>query len=116
LRRQLPAGCEIWTALSVGRQALAGRGGDRLLFDNESGGSGRTFDWRLVAKHPGLDRAIVAGGIHAGNARAARSLGGYAIDVGSGVDSSPGVKSAEKIRALFAALRPPSRQVLSACA
>ena len=86
------------------------------MFDNGDGGSGQAFDWRLVAKHAELNRAIVAGGINPANARAAQGLGGYAIDVGSAVETSPGIKSAEKIRALFAALRPQSRQALRACA
>ena len=116
LRRELPSGCEIWTALSVGREPLAGRGGDRILFDNGQGGSGRTFDWGLVRRHPELPRAVVAGGIGAHNARAARELGGYAIDVGSALDAAPGRKSPDKVAALFEALRTPSRQPLSLCA
>jgi phosphoribosylanthranilate isomerase len=43
-------------------------------------------------------------------------LGAYAIDVGSRVESAPGVKSADKIRSLFDALRPSCRQELRACA
>ena len=116
LRRQLPLACEVWTALSVGRQALTGRGGDRLLFDNGSGGTGQSFDWRIIDHHPGLPRAIVAGGIGPANARAAQRLGAYAIDLCSGVESAPGIKSADKIAALFDALRPSARQRLSACA
>ena len=116
LRRDLPASCEIWTALSVGREPLESRGGDRLLFDNESGGSGRSFDWALVQTHPELPQAILAGGIGAHNARAARRLGAYAIDVGSSLDVKPGRKSLDKIAALFEALRPASRRRLRACA
>ena len=116
LRSQLQPDCEIWTALSVGRDRRLGRGGDRTLFDNGSGGTGRTFDWRLVENHPQLARAIVAGGIGPDNARSAQRLGAYAIDVGSAADASPGTKSPEKIAALFEALRPVSRQRLSACA
>ena len=115
LRRQLPH-CEIWTAVSVGREPLTGRGGDRLVFDNANGGSGHNFDWSLVRGHAELQRAVVAGGIGPGNARAARELGGYGIDVGSGVDLRPGLKSPEKIGALFEALRPVSRQRLRQCA
>ena len=63
LRRELPADCEIWTAVNVGREPLTSRGGDRLLFDNGDGGSGRTFDWSLVEGHPSLAQAVVAGGI-----------------------------------------------------
>jgi indole-3-glycerol phosphate synthase/phosphoribosylanthranilate isomerase len=116
LRRELPPACEIWTAVSVGRQPLASRGGDRLVFDNDSGGSGRSFDWALVRRHPELGSAIVAGGLGAHNASAARNLGAYAIDIGSSVDARPGQKSPDKIAALFEALRPSSRNRLRACA
>jgi indole-3-glycerol phosphate synthase/phosphoribosylanthranilate isomerase len=116
LRRELPAACEIWTALSVGREALNGRGGDRLVFDNADGGSGRSFDWSLVKQHPGLSRALVAGGIGPSNARAARALGAYALDVGSSLDTRPGRKSPEKVAALFEALRPTSSQRFRQCA
>jgi len=116
LRRELPASCEIWTALGVGRDPLDGRGGDRIVFDNGSGGTGRSFDWSLVKGHPELARAIVAGGIGPHNAAAARRLGAYAIDVGSSVDLRPGLKSAGRIADLFEALRPRSRQPLRECA
>jgi indole-3-glycerol phosphate synthase/phosphoribosylanthranilate isomerase len=116
LRRRLPQSCEIWTALSVGRDSLATRGGDRILFDNADGGTGRTFDWSLVKDHLELPRALVAGGIGPDNAPAAAALGAYAIDVGSAVDERPGVKSPEKIAALFDALRPTSREPVTACA
>jgi len=116
LRRELHGNCEIWTALSVGREPLLKRGGDRLVFDNAEGGSGRTFDWRMVELHGELPRGIVAGGIGAHNAAKARSLGAYAIDVGSSLDVRPGRKSPEKIAALFEALRPQSRQRLRVCA
>ncbi len=116
LRRELPETCEIWTALSVGREPLTGRGGDRLVFDNGCGGSGRTFDWSVVRGHPHLSQAVIAGGIGPHNARAAQRFGAYAIDVGSGVDLGPGRKSAEKIRDLFEALRPHSRARMLACA
>jgi indole-3-glycerol phosphate synthase/phosphoribosylanthranilate isomerase len=116
LRRQLPPGCEIWTALSVGREPLAGRGGDRLVFDNADGGSGHAFDWGLVERHPDLENALIAGGIGPHNACAARELGAYAIDVGSALDLYPGRKSPEKIESLFDALRSPSKEQLRECA
>jgi indole-3-glycerol phosphate synthase/phosphoribosylanthranilate isomerase len=116
LRRELPEACEVWTAVSVGRDPPVSRGGDRTLFDNGHGGSGRTFDWSVVKDHPDLSKAIVAGGIGPHNGRAAQKLGAYAIDVGSSVDERPGRKSQEKIAALFEALRPLSRQELRACA
>jgi indole-3-glycerol phosphate synthase/phosphoribosylanthranilate isomerase len=116
LRRQLHSSCEIWTAVSVGRKPLAGRGGDRILFDNGSGGTGRTFDWGLVRGHPDLPKAIVAGGIGPDNVRTAAALGAFAIDVGSALDVVPGLKSPVKTRALFEALRPPCRESFRLCA
>jgi len=95
---------------------LVRRGGDRILFDNADGGSGRAFDWSMIDDNPDLPRALVAGGIGPANANAAQTLGAYAIDVGSAVDASPGRKSPEKISALFEALRPASRQRLRECA
>jgi indole-3-glycerol phosphate synthase/phosphoribosylanthranilate isomerase len=116
LRRGLPPACEIWRAVSVGREALPERGGDRLVFDNGDGGSGRPFDWSLIENHPELGRAVLAGGIGPDNAARGQRVGAYAIDVGSAVDERPGRKSAEKIRALFEALRPASRERVRECA
>jgi indole-3-glycerol phosphate synthase/phosphoribosylanthranilate isomerase len=115
LRRSLPEDCEIWSAVDASAD-IGPRGGDRLLFDNGAGGSGQCFDWRRVADHPQLGQAILAGGIGPANARAAAAVGAFAIDVGSGVDERPGLKSAEKIARLFDALRPASRQELAQCA
>ena len=116
LRRELSETCEIWTALSVGRDALTSRGGDRLLFDNGDGGSGRSFDWSQIIGRSDLQRSLVAGGIGPDNADAARALGAYAIDIGSAVDQRPGKKSPQKIAALFDTLRPASLRRLRQCA
>ncbi|HET7707911.1 MAG TPA: bifunctional indole-3-glycerol-phosphate synthase TrpC/phosphoribosylanthranilate isomerase TrpF [Sphingomicrobium sp.] len=116
LRRLIPADCELWSAVAVGRDDLAVSCGDRLLFDNGDGGTGRRFDWSLIRGHPDLARSLVAGGIGSANARSAQALGAYAIDVGSAVDDVPGAKSPAKITALFDALRPAGRNELRQCA
>lgn len=117
LARQLLPECEIWKAMAVGTSAPAAfEAADRLLFDNESGGTGQTFDWSAVADHARLAESFLAGGICPANAAAAAALGAYAIDVGSGVDARPGTKSPQKIMALFDSLRAPSRQELALCA
>jgi indole-3-glycerol phosphate synthase / phosphoribosylanthranilate isomerase len=117
LARKLPPGCEMWKAVRVdGAMPDAFDAADRLLFDSGNGGTGRAFDWSLIRDHPALGAALVAGGIGLHNARAAQQLGAYAIDAGSSLDESRGRKSAQKIGALFVALRAPSRQRLRACA
>jgi indole-3-glycerol phosphate synthase / phosphoribosylanthranilate isomerase len=114
LRPRLPRDCEIWAAGPVGRTVAAARpGADRTLFDTcvngRSGGTGRAFDWSRIAGRPDLGRALIAGGLSPGNARAAARVGAYALDVGSGVEMAPGRKDAGKLSALFEALRPPAR-------
>jgi indole-3-glycerol phosphate synthase/phosphoribosylanthranilate isomerase len=115
LRRSLPEDCEIWSAVDASGE-IALRGGDRLLFDNGDGGSGKALDWNRVADHPRLGQAILAGGIGPANVRRAIKAGTYAIDVGSAVDEQPGAKSPERIAALFDALRPQARRELAQCA
>jgi indole-3-glycerol phosphate synthase / phosphoribosylanthranilate isomerase len=107
LRRSLPDGCEVWKAVAPdGAEPAA----DRLLFDNGAGGTGQSFDWSQVGGRPELSRSLIAGGIGPQNAREAAALGSWGLDVGSAVDERPGLKSPDKIAALFDALRPTSRQ------
>jgi indole-3-glycerol phosphate synthase/phosphoribosylanthranilate isomerase len=101
---------EIWAACAVGDGAEPEReGADRILYDTrangQSGGTGRVFDWSKIAGRPHLSKAFLAGGIRPGNARDAQRVGAYGIDVSSGVEAAPGVKDAEKAKALFDSLR-----------
>lgn len=69
------------------------------------GGTGRTIDWTQAAAAAKLRPIILSGGLHADNVRAAVDVvQPYAVDVSSGVESSPGVKDPDKLRALFGAL------------
>lgn len=68
------------------------------------GGAGATFDWGRVP----LRRAkplILAGGLRAENVGdAIRRLRPYAVDVSSGVEESPGIKSSTRIQQFIAAV------------
>jgi phosphoribosylanthranilate isomerase len=81
-----------------------------LLFDTHdaqrSGGTGRTFDWSLLARVPRSKPFFLAGGITPDNvADAIRAVRPDAIDVASGVESAPGVKDQAKLRKLFDRVR-----------
>lgn len=69
------------------------------------GGSGEAFDWTRFPRD--LHRPLVlAGGLDAGNvAQAIASVRPYAVDVSSGIESAPGIKDAERMRAFAAAVR-----------
>src|SRR5262245_51390341 len=70
------------------------------------GGTGRTIDWTIAAGVARLRPVILSGGLSADNVISAlEAVNPYAIDVSSGVESSPGVKDAAKLRGLFEALR-----------
>jgi phosphoribosylanthranilate isomerase len=69
------------------------------------GGTGKSFDWRLAREAKKHGRIILAGGITPDNvADAVRIVDPYAVDVNSGVESSPGKKDHLKINQLFIAL------------
>lgn len=64
---------------------------DALLFEGGTPGSGTSYDYSSIP----LDcccRPIIAGGLNPDNLESAKSLNPYALDVSSGVESSPGKK------------------------
>ncbi len=69
------------------------------------GGSGQTVDWPGAAALAARRRVILAGGLRPENVAAAiQQVRPFAVDVSSGVESAPGVKDAERLRAFFAAV------------
>lgn len=85
-------------------------GAEMFLFDTfeerRAGGTGRRFDWSLLAMYPRTKPFLIAGGLTPDNIAAAISLvRPDAIDVASGVESEPGVKDHEKLGQLFQRVR-----------
>jgi phosphoribosylanthranilate isomerase len=72
----------------------------------EYGGTGQPAPWRLLADfRPGVP-LILAGGLTPDNvAEAVRIVRPYAVDVASGVESSPGRKDPEKMRRFIDTVR-----------
>lgn len=66
------------------------------------GGNGLAFDWRLIEGRDWAGPWMLAGGLDPDNvATAVRLTGAAQVDVSSGVESAPGVKDIEKIRAFM---------------
>jgi phosphoribosylanthranilate isomerase len=86
---------------------------DRILFDARApkdatrpGGLGAPFDWHLLENLDLKLPYMVSGGLHAENvAEALRVTGAGGADVSSGVESAPGVKDPELIKAFIRAAR-----------
>lgn len=70
--------------------------------DGALGGTGKTFDWNIAVAAKAYGRVILAGGLNPENiAEAVRKVQPYAVDINSGVESSPGKKDKHKLRQLF---------------
>lgn len=108
-----PAGPAVWQTVGVGRddlEAALSWPGDVLHFDSavagRTGGTGTPFDWSRI-RTLGVRRPfVVAGGLRAANVQGAiRAAHPFAVDTASGVESSPGIKSAAQIAAFVEEVR-----------
>jgi phosphoribosylanthranilate isomerase len=70
------------------------------------GGTGTTVDWTRAATVARQRPIVLAGGLTPENVgEAIARVRPWGVDVASGVESSPGVKSADRLRAFFASVR-----------
>ena len=78
----------------------------RMLCEGRVSGSGQIPDWQQAAELARRAEVILAGGLNPGNvAEAIRRVQPFGVDVSSGVEQSPGVKSIQKIEQFVAAAR-----------
>lgn len=86
---------------------------DMLMFDakppanaDRTGGHGVAFDWQLLRSRTISRPWFLAGGLNTENiARAIAASNAPGVDVSSGVETAPGVKSPEMIQSFIAAAR-----------
>lgn len=77
---------------------------DAFLFDAYSpdayGGTGENFSWDVLSSRKLENKfVILSGGLNSGNVREAiQAVNPYAVDVSSGVESSPGIKDHLKLK------------------
>jgi phosphoribosylanthranilate isomerase len=77
-----------------------------FVYEGQSSGAGETVDWVRAAALSKKGRMVLAGGLNSGNvARAIGEVRPWGVDVSSGVESSSGIKEAEKIRQFIVAVR-----------
>lgn len=76
------------------------------LFDTADasgrGGTGKSFDWKLLDGLQGHRPFLLSGGLDPGNvADAIRRVRPDGVDVASGIEASPGIKDHDKLRAFM---------------
>jgi len=102
-------GCRVIRAFTIrsGADVLdAGRFHvDYHLFDTRTiGGTGETWDWKLARQRLGSIPLIASGGLTPENVgEAIAAIDPWGVDVASGVESAPGIKDPDKVRAFLAA-------------
>lgn len=70
--------------------------------EGQKGGTGEIFDWTLVEKLKLQRPVILAGGLRPENVvEAIRMVRPFAVDVNSGIETSPGIKDHKKLRAFI---------------
>jgi phosphoribosylanthranilate isomerase len=116
---QSSLGVKVMKALSVSASADLERASryaaaaDRLLLDakppkgaDRPGGHGRPFDWTLLRGFAAPVPYLLSGGLTPQNVEeAVRISGAPGVDVSSGVETAPGRKDPDLIRAFIAAAR-----------
>ena len=113
-RRPVMKAIRVGSAADVGAVERYLAAADRLLFDAQPprrpgalpGGNGEPFDWTLLAGRSWPLPWMLSGGLTIDNvAEAVRITGAPALDVSSGVETSPGIKDVGLIRNFIAATR-----------
>lgn len=110
LKPKLAEHVKIWKAHNPSKATLPNLVGiDRWLLDSSTqavaGGTGQTFDWQSIKQQQLNIPFMLAGGINPDNALEAAQQGAIGLDLNSGVESQPGIKSAEKLNAAFSVLK-----------
>jgi phosphoribosylanthranilate isomerase len=84
---------------------------DYFLFDTKTdthGGSGKTFDWRILDKYDLNTPFFLSGGLSLDNLEEVNAIDHpqfYGVDLNSKFETSPGVKDIEKLKKAFYMLK-----------
>jgi phosphoribosylanthranilate isomerase len=104
-RLRLPAALETLAVVREGG-ALPPSLPSRLLFEGPASGSGTVSDWGVAAALARRTQLVLAGGLNALNVAAAIArVQPFGVDVSSGVEERPGIKSPAAIVSFVEAVR-----------
>lgn len=95
-----------WPVIREGTTSENGALPNTFVYEGKTSGKGETVDWSLAASLAARSRLVLAGGLTRDNvAEAIRQVRPWGIDVSSAVESSPGDKDPELIRAFIDTVR-----------
>jgi phosphoribosylanthranilate isomerase len=102
---RLPAALEVLPVMRAG-DAAPRKLPQRILFEGPVSGTGIAADWQAAQALARRTQLVLAGGLRRGNVAAAiAAVRPFGVDVSSGVEARPGVKSSLAIVQFVAAVR-----------
>jgi phosphoribosylanthranilate isomerase len=111
LRLRFPATLEVLPVVRAG-SAEPNPLPKRVLFEGPVSGIGMPTDWTAASRLARRTEVILAGGLSPENvATAIAAVRPFGIDVSSGVESAPGIKSPEKIASFVRSARAAARSL-----
>ena len=101
---RLPPALELLPVVRTGERAA--QLPPRILFEGAASGSGTRSDWNAARRLALRTQLVLAGGLDCANvAEAIAAISPFGVDVSSGVEARPGVKSPLRIMQFIAAAR-----------
>ncbi|TYK65513.1 bifunctional indole-3-glycerol-phosphate synthase TrpC/phosphoribosylanthranilate isomerase TrpF [Colwellia echini] len=103
--------CQVWQASPVVQTVpLLNSSVKHHVLDGQSPGSGQSFDWQVLSEsEQDLSQSFLAGGLNNDNIEQAieqlTHVDLFGLDLNSGVEESPGIKSSEKLNQVFSQIR-----------
>ena len=103
--------CQVWQAKSVHDTVpFLSAGVTHHILDGKSPGSGEPFNWQILNNsEQDLSNSLLAGGLNIKNINLAlEQLNNndlFGLDINSGVETNPGIKSSEKLNQVFSQIR-----------
>jgi len=103
--------CQIWQASPVAQSVPSlNQAVNHHVLDGQSPGSGESFNWQVLAlSEQNLSKSFLAGGLNNDNIGQAieqlTHVDLFGLDLNSGVEDSPGIKSSEKLAQVFSQIR-----------
>ncbi len=103
---EVPDDITKWPVIREGKVLGNGDLPGTFVYEGVESGQGATVDWSIAGKLAERARLILAGGLGPENvADAIRQVGPFGVDVSSAVESAPGAKDPDLIRAFIEAVR-----------
>ena len=103
---EVPEEIERWPVVREGEEAWLPTPAGTFVYEGRRSGQGEVVDWAMAAELAKRGRMILAGGLSEDNvAEAIATVHPFGVDVSSGVERAPGIKSRALIMDFVAAVR-----------